>query len=312
MSLTGSCPQLDLIYSADPKPFDRLLAQSLDLFESCTTLVETDEAANIIETSSKSISCELLSLLSAPLVSHKAKSLLWTLLQPQPSPTVALTLYNAYKDDALVTLLAASFKPIRLGHLYDIENLQKCLLVCKSLVQQQRAHNLVKFLTDKFESTDSFVINLNGLFWCVVNKCSQANGQLSAIGCATVSNLAPLIEALIETMHSFLLVDSANNRVIVDAYLRLLCSDSLEINFCARKTLLALLKQPKKSGSSGTATTTVGPSGPTTNATTTSKSAGKQAKSSSTQPTGGEPTGAVDEGLRCELGELWVIGFNWN
>lgn len=284
MSLTVAvtCPQLDLVYAAEPRPFDRLLAQALELFENCTSgglLEVTSEMGSVLEASSKTMACELLSLICAPLVAHKAKSLLWSSLS-QPSPSTALALYNAYKDDALVNLLVATFQPIRNSDLYDLENLQKCLLVCKSLVQQQRAHNLVKFLTDKFGSTDLFLIQLNALFWRVVNRCND-NGQFSPIGCPNVSNLVPLIETLVETMHAFLLVDPSNYRAIVDAYLRLLCSNSLDINFCTRKTLLGLLKQPKKSASSGTATTTVGgasSSGAVLSAATSSKSSNKQSK----------------------------------
>lgn len=294
MSLIGGGAQLELAFANEPKPFDRLMAQSLDLYESCLNLASessSEQSSAMVEASSRTISCDLLSLISAPLVSHKAKSLLWSSLQAQqqPSPTTALSLYNAYKDDALVNLLSVSFRPIRLGHLYDLENLQKCLLVCKSLIQQQRAHNLVKYLNDKFNSTDSFLVNLNALFWRVANRHCLPAQSLSCIGDPNLANLSSIIETLIETMHAFLLVDSTNNRVIIDSYLRLLCSDSLDVNFCARKTLLALLKQPKKSASTVATTTTVPAATPTPAPSKSApKPAAKTSVTGSSTTTGGE------------------------
>lgn len=280
ISLTGSSSdnhlQVDSIYCSEPKQFDRLLAQSLGLFESCLSLFETTE----IDTSSKRISCELMSLISAPLVSHKARSLLWNSLKSQSSSSNAsLSLYNSCKDEALVNMLATSFQPFHMDHLYDLENLQKSLLVCKYMVYQQRAHNLVRFITEKFNSTDTFLINLNSLFWRIANQYIRASCNLNEIGCPVASSLNSIVEALIETMHAFLLIDSRNNRVIVDAYTRLLCSDSLEINFCARKTLLNLLKQTKKSASNGTSITALSIANPTTaSVEKTEKSPTKQTK----------------------------------
>lgn len=191
----------------EPKPFDRLLAQSLDLYENCLSLIplnntqnepsqnvtteNTHETDTNVSNKTLIISCDLLSHICAPIVSLKAKSLLLSAIQTMniTSSTTSisnnlatLALYNSHKDKSLLNLISTTFRPVKAEILYDYENLQKCLVVCKSLIQQQRAHNLVKFLTDKFGTSDGFIGALNALFWRVINRCSLSTPALNSIG----------------------------------------------------------------------------------------------------------------------------------
>ena len=191
-----------------------------------------------------SISIELLSLICPPVVLYKAKSLLYNSLSLPSlcsSSTSIVSLYNNYKDDALLSLISTTYKlkAIKdsidyrlyfndfedyLDQIYDFETLQKTLIACKSLVQQQRANNLVKFINDKFNMATNaqkhFISSLNGLFWRIINRSPFNNQPFS---------------------------NSSTLNLIVDCYLRLLCSDILEINFASRKVLLALIKPSKPS-----------------------------------------------------------------
>jgi hypothetical protein len=80
-----------------------------------------------------------------------------------------------------------------LDSVYDIETLQKCMLVCKSLIQQQRANNMVKFLKEKFNMSNngqkSFIISLNNLFWRIVNRSPLNNTAMNSIGHPELTNL---------------------------------------------------------------------------------------------------------------------------
>ena len=182
------------------------MAQSLDALENCLVLLTSTKStdSDLQLTLSKSLkdphllSIELLSLLCPPLVLFKAKSLLYNTLSlpalsAYSSTSSVTSLYNNYKDDALLTLVSNTFKlkQIRnsidyrnyfdnfedyLDQVYDFETFQKVLLVCKSLIQQRRAHNLVKFLSDKFNVATNgqrhFIVALNSLFWRIVNRSS--------------------------------------------------------------------------------------------------------------------------------------------
>jgi hypothetical protein len=288
--------QNQISYLYDINSFDRLLTQSLDLFESCLILLSSSSNSNLSNNNelfikeSHLISIDLLSLICPPLVIYKAKSLLFNSLSSpitsyQPS---IINLYNNYKDDALLTLISTTFridllKSNRLlsqqnfnnylDDILDYETLQKVILICKSLIQQQRANNMVKFLNEKFNPNSNgqknFVNTLNSLFWRVVNRSPLANGSLNPIGHPLLQNLTTIVEYLIEIMHSFLLVEltqmtnntfnsaslnsfsnSSSFNLIFECYIRMLCSDILDINFTTRKCLLQLLKPPKKSSSS--------------------------------------------------------------
>ncbi len=158
----------------------------------------------------------MLSLISPPLVVYKAKSLLFNSLSCpislyQPSTLASIiSLYNDYKDDAMMTLISSTFKlnlvknsldfydsftdfNDYLDSVYDIETLQKCMLVCKSLIQQQRANNMVKFLKEKFNMSNngqkSFIISLNNLFWRIVNRSPLNNTAMNSIGHPELTNL---------------------------------------------------------------------------------------------------------------------------
>ena len=154
------------------------------------------------------ISIELLSLICPPLVVFKAKSLLYNALYlpstSSPSTnTSVVSLYNNYKDDALLSLIANSFKlkliqasidyrhyfntfDDYLDQVYDFETYQKVLLICKSLIQQHRAHNFVKLLSDKFNMATNgqrhFISSLNALFWRIVNRAPLSNNSMNTIG----------------------------------------------------------------------------------------------------------------------------------
>jgi hypothetical protein len=286
------------------------------------------------------ISIDLLSLICHPLVLFKAKSLLYNALYlPSLSPyspaTSVVSLYNNYKDDSLLTLVSNTFKLKQiqnsidcrnyfntfddyLDQVYDFETFQKVLITCKSLIQQHRANNLVKFLNDKFNVATNgqkhFIVSLNSLFWRIVNRAPLNNNSLNSIGQPSVLNhLSLTIEPLIEIMHSFLLVEftsyqanaslSSNSgssssssessfsssttvNLIVDCYLRLLCSNNLDINFASRHILLQLVKPPKKSASSSsslTTSTTIITSSSTSNLSTSkaTSSSNKSSKASS-------------------------------
>jgi hypothetical protein len=208
----------------EPKPFDRLLAQSLDLYENCLSLIpltnaqnepsqnvtiteNTHETNTNVTNKTLTISCDLLSHICAPIVSLKAKSLLLSAIQTMnvTSSTssssmnnlATLALYNSHKDNSLLNLISTTFRPRNAEILYDYENLQKCLVVCKSLIQQQRAHNLVKFLTDKFGTSDGFIGALNALFWRVINRCSLSTPALNSIGILLVFPFRPYIQLFI-------------------------------------------------------------------------------------------------------------------
>ncbi len=318
--------------------FDQLLGQSLDVLENCILLLNnsnedqpqlaqsnSNKVGSLVAYSYQNISIDLLSLICPPLITFKAKSLLFNVLQlPSMSPnstsslinpassappTSIATLYNNYVDDALLNLLAKTFdiKSISalmsnitaskdyLNFVYDLETLEKTLLICKSLIQQQRANNMVKYLNDKFNIASNgqkhFLTALNSLFWSVVNRThlqSNKNRLLNTIGTPEIKNLHLLIENLIEIMTTYLMVeltsaetagtkdDFFNSKIlsiVVDCLMRLLCSNELEINFTSRKVLLHLLKPSKKtsasSGSSGSSITTILP---TSQATSTSVS----------------------------------------
>jgi len=317
----------------------------LDALENCLILLNSSLNASQeleskeVQLSMKSlkdphlISIDLLSLICHPLVLFKAKSLLYNALYlPSLSPyspaTSVVSLYNNYKDDSLLTLVSNTFKLKQiqnsidyrnyfntfddyLDQVYDFETFQKVLIICKSLIQQHRANNLVKFLNDKFNVATNgqkhFIVSLNSLFWRIVNRAPLNNNSLNSIGQPSVLNhLSLTIEPLIEIMHSFLLVEftsyqanaslssssssssessfssSTTVNLIVDCYLRLLCSNNLDINFASRHILLQLVKPPKKSAansSSLTTSTTIITSSSTSNL-STSKSASSNSKSS--------------------------------
>lgn len=283
-----------------PKPFDCLLGQSLDLLENCIVLLK-NLPTDANEAFPHSISIDLLSLLCPPVITYKAKSLLYNSLtlsspskeniQKEQQQNVPVTmglamLYNSYNDDALLSLISNTFqlKSIKLpadqsryfntfnsylDELYDLETLEKTLVVCKSLIQQQRAHNLIKYLNDKFNMATNgqshFITALNDLFWRVLNRHVLS---LNQIGQPTeIPNLAAIIETLVEVMHTYLMVELTNVNekqssleafsnstilnIVFDCYMKLLCNDLLlDINFTARKTLLLLLKVPSASARS--------------------------------------------------------------
>jgi hypothetical protein len=278
--------------------FDQLLGQSLDILENCIILNDDQSQIENIKSKHYNISLELLSLICPPLISYKAKSLLFNILSlplnntsqssssSSSSNTNITTLYNNYIDDALLNLLYKTFyikntinDTIIINNndyfdfLYDLETLEKTLLVCKSLIQQQRGNNLIKYLNDKFNIASngqkSFISALNSLFWRIIDRSFlqlNKNRVLGHIGCPKIKNLNLIIENLIEIMHTYLIVEYSNIdnleqskeqfsnskllNQIVDSYMRLLCSNELEINFTARKCILQLLKPSKKAISS--------------------------------------------------------------
>lgn len=286
-NVTGPTEHSLIQYS--PKPFDCLLGQSLDLLENCIVLLK-DLPTDANEAFPYSISIDLLSLLCPPVITYKAKSLLYNSLTLSPANketthnvpvSVGLAmLYNSYNDDALLSLISNTFqlKSIKLSadqssyfssfssyldELYDLETLEKTLVVCKSLIQQQRAHNLIKYLNDKFNLATNgqshFITALNDLFWRVLNRHVLSANR---IGRPTdIPNLAAIIETLVEVMHTYLMVELTNVsekqsleqafsnstilNIVFDCYMKLLCNDLLlDINFTTRKTLLSLLKVP--------------------------------------------------------------------
>ena len=261
----------------EPKAFDCLLGQSLDILENSIILLRNE--ANLFP---YSISTSLLSLICPPVITFKAKSLLHNILwlsstTTDSSPLGVAMLYNGYNDDAVLSLVAATFqlKSLKisaglsgyfssfnsyLDQIYDLETLEKTLLVCKSLIQQQRANNLIKYLNDKFNVATNghkhFISALNNLFWRVINRSMSS---VRPIGQPEISNLDMIIESLVEVMHYYLLVEltiaGENNletfahskvvNLVVECYMKLLCNDlSLDISFGTRRTLLALLKSP--------------------------------------------------------------------
>ena len=261
----------------EPKAFDCLLGQSLDILENSIILLRNE--ANLFP---YSISTSLLSLICPPVITFKAKSLLHNILwlsstTADSSPLSVAMLYNGYNDDAVLSLVAATFqlKSLKisaglsgyfsslnsyLDQIYDLETLEKTLLVCKSLIQQQRANNLIKYLNDKFNVATNghkhFISALNSLFWRVINRSMSS---VRPIGQPEISNLNMIIESLVEVMHYYLLVEltmaGENNletfahskvvNLVVECYMKLLCNDlSLDISFGTRKILLALLKSP--------------------------------------------------------------------
>ena len=196
-------------------------------------------------------------------------------------------LYNSYNDDALLSLISNTFqlKSIKLcadlstyftsfnaylDELYDLETLEKTLAVCKPLIQQHRANNLIKYLNDKFNMATNgqrhFITALNDLFWRVINKQILSMDQIGKP--AEIPNLVSIIENLVEVMHTYLMVELtamtekqsldtfANStilNIVFECYMKLLCNDLLlDINFTTRKTLLHLLKLPSSSSKAKT------------------------------------------------------------
>lgn len=197
-------------------------------------------------------------------------------------------LYNSYNDDALLSLISNTFqlKSIKLSadlssyfttfnsyidQLYDLETLEKTLVICKSLIQQQRANNLIKYLNDKFNLATNgqthFINALNDLFWRVINRHLLSLNQIGQAD--TISNLNMIVETLIEIMHVYLMVEltavheknaqletfsnSTILNIVFECYMKLLCNDLLlDINFVSRRTLLNLLKLPTNSSKSKT------------------------------------------------------------
>lgn len=245
---------LKLFKNLEPRPFDQLLSESLDVFENCMQIL------NEKDQDSYKISLEFISLICHPLVLYKSKSFLFNFFksnQPQS--------YNPYKDAALLNLISETFNEQSNANL-DSEILEKCLLICKSLIHEKREINLVKFLNEKFCSRKKhFLFTLNELFWNIVNRSKLNEQFLNQIGDPGISNLNYIIESLVEVEHAFLLVELSQTsqigqfsnsllvNLIVDSYLRLLLSNYREINFTARKAILQLLKStPKKSSSAST------------------------------------------------------------
>ncbi len=259
----------------EPKFFDKLLGQSLHLAEHCLLLSENISDAN--DNEPHTISKKIMALICPPLVLHKAKSLLFNSLALSSSSlnntnlnallASILPLYNAYKDEALLTLVLRTFKinvpksvklPLEyFDQIYDYEQLQRVLLICGSLIHEQRAHNMARFAADN----KTFVIALNSLFWRCVNRCSQS--PILSIGECQQTNLTACVETLIECMHSLLLVEVSVGgtqaqlasyfgnlplvNLIIGCYMKLICSTHLHINFTSRKTLLHLLKHHHQS-----------------------------------------------------------------
>ena len=121
------------------RPFDRLLGQSLELLESCMLLYSSSSSSVTPSSSSSSssstdiiahpttqqldqyasmahtVSTELLGLICPPLVLYKVKSLLLTSLtltnpqQHQQQQHVA-SLYNACRDESLLSLVSSTFR----------------------------------------------------------------------------------------------------------------------------------------------------------------------------------------------------------
>jgi hypothetical protein len=285
----------------EPKLFDKLLGQSLHLAEHCLLLGSENSPSTDNEDSSEphTVSTKLLSLVCPPLVLYKAKSLLLNSLALSSALfnnnnnnnnnnsmlTTILPLYNAYKDEALLTLVLRTFKlpniprslitTVKINdyfdQVYDYEQLQRVLLVCGSLIHEQRAHNMARFAADN----KLFVTALNTLFWRCVNRVdssssSSAPNTLSSIGQCQLVHLGACVETLVECMHALLLVEASttNNTVqlagyfgnlplvniIIACYMKLVCSTNLHINFTARKTLLNLLKHQHQQSSVTTAT----------------------------------------------------------
>ncbi len=259
----------DMLGQYKPKAFDCLLGQSLEVLEDCVVLLE--DSGQVSGTVDLSISSDLLSLLCPPIITFKAKSLMYNILTysslktNEPGAVNLLTsitpLYNNYTDDALLTLISATFNTSTLEHslslsphfktlssyldtLYDTETLERTLFICIGLIRQNRAQNLVKFLSEKFNRRAChFLTLLNDLFWrCVSTKADHKMSSLSLV-----------VEALVEVMHTFLLVEittrpesfsnSSTLKIVVEAYMKLLCNDLiLDINFSTRRCLLNLLK----------------------------------------------------------------------
>ena len=124
---TKSLSQLISLFSIftrceyEPKAFDCLLGQLLYALENCLVLLNSSHELESKDTQSsiKSlkdshfISVDLLSLICPPLVLFKAKSLLNNpLYLPSlySSATSVVSLYNNYKDDAVLTLISNTFK----------------------------------------------------------------------------------------------------------------------------------------------------------------------------------------------------------
>lgn len=274
----------------EPKLFDRVLSQSLEIAEQC--LVLTGEKTDKDNDTPHTISSQLLALICPPLVSHRAKSLLFNSLafsstqlnvaQERASLLKSIVpLYQSYKDEATLQLVTSTFKTTivdqdYLDQLYDYEQLQRILLVCKSLISEFRANNLVTFLGHSFKSSTGFITYLNSLFWRCVDRhwttvstvdtdnSHHSSNATASIGQCELNNLNACIEALIEVMHSFLIVEAASKAsnisstsnetlidsllssplitLIVDCYLKLVGSSNLDINFISRRTILNLLK----------------------------------------------------------------------
>ena len=262
-----------------PKLFDRLLGQTLHLAGNCLVLLHAKPDGGYSDESTYKVSTQLLSLLCPPIVNYKAKSLLLSALASSsssssssssfPDITSFLPLYNAYKDEAILTLVSATFKEVAedknennyyLDQIYDFEQLQRVLLVCGSLVHAQRAHNLSRFATTTTgdtTNTRTFVLALNSLFWRCVSR-SGCNATPSIGECQHTPPLQSLcIEALIDCMHALLLVETTTSftpdlaeyirnsplvNCVFGCYIRLVCSPFIHINFFARKILLNLLK----------------------------------------------------------------------
>ena len=245
----------------EPNVFDNLLAQSLQLLENCLDI------ANIGEKDEYKLSAELFKLICPAIVVSKAQSLLQlsapnglvSLIQDEASVQLIVNTFNLKSIRCAANKSSFTDPELFADQLYDLETLEKTLIVCKYLVQQQRAHNLVKFISEKFDSngTGHFISVLNGLFWRIVNRTILLKDKcLAPIGQPLITDELPLVvDSLVEVMFSWLLVEMSTDPSIpslgsiVDSLMRLLCSNILEINFTARKTLLSLLKPPKKSSS---------------------------------------------------------------
>jgi hypothetical protein len=283
-----------------PKPFDLLLAQSLDVVENCIYLVNSSTSQEGSSSSSlqllpKNVCVELMSLICPPLVLFKAKTLLFNILTMNKSNedlfSFNSSLYLDLKDESLISLIFQTFQSSQTGNepilkvvstynskidyldeIYDLEVLQKVLLICKSLIHQQRSVALVKFLTLKFSHIQDkpfyFIKSLNALFWRLTKRyfvassspTSAMNAQyLLKVGIPFYSQLPLIVESLVEVMHSFLLLNNNDEKIesdcgvivdiIVDFYMKLLCANYLDISFTTRRILLQLLKPIKKSSS---------------------------------------------------------------
>ena len=228
--------------------YDRLLANCLNIQEGCLMLnmMINEEPQQLRDASVK-----FLKLMCPPVVSSKAKKLLYSLVSAAKTPFKQV--YFNQKDEAQMTLILESLRQAKEDkeeeNLFDWESYQKVLLICHSILAV-RPLSLIKFFNENFTKIDSqhFLAKLNEIFWNLFDRKPQSV-FLTSIGNPQVQNIELIIEILIEIMHSYAYYDMNNVeciKLITDCLIKFLLCEDIDVSFTAKKVILQLLKPKRK------------------------------------------------------------------